>query len=383
VSDPAGTSPTALAAEVIRSCLDLDFALAGVCPALPTSRERQYRDWLAAGRHADMDYLTELLDERLDPRVLVPGARSIIVVADQYAPRADEPPAPGTPGTAPGRIARYARGGDYHRLIKRRLHRLADALRERYPDHAFRSCVDTAPLLEREHAARAGLGWIARNTLLVNPTLGSYLLLGAIVTTLPLAPPPDQPVFPDHCGTCTRCIDACPTGAITPYSVNASRCISYLTIEHRHPIDPSLHGAIGDRLYGCDVCQEVCPHNSARPAPQTGRAPVSRVNAVYAPKRHTLDALHVLAWTADSRREALVGSPMKRATLAMMRRNAIIVGVNACGGDTSLLRPVLERIASDPGEPELVRDTAARALERGERDPKNNRGPGPTDRGRA
>ncbi len=311
-----------------------------------------------------MDYLTEQLEERLDPRVLVPGAKSIIVVADQYAPRADESPPAHAPGSAPGRIARYARGRDYHPIIKKRLHRLADSLRERYADHTFRTCVDTAPLLERDHAARAGLGWIAKNTLVINPTLGSYLLLGAIVTTLPLAPPPDQPTFPDHCGTCTRCIDACPSGAITPWSVDASRCISYLTIEHKGTIDPALHTPIADRLYGCDICQEVCPHNSPRAAPQTGRPPVSRVNPAYAPKRHVLDALHVLRWNADSRREALVSSPMKRATLAMMRRNAVIVAANALRADPALLLPLLERLAGDPAEPDLVRQTAAQALAR-------------------
>lgn len=353
-----------LAEEVIRSCLDLGFALAGVCPALPTSREPEYRAWLDAGKHADMDYLTELLDERLDPRVLVPGAKSIVVVADQYAPRADETPPPVAPGSAPGRIARYARGRDYHGVIKRRLHRLADALRERYPAETFRSCVDTAPLLEREHAARAGLGWIAKNTLLINPALGSYLLLGGIVTTLAIEAPAAPAVFPDHCGTCTRCIDACPTGAITPYSVDGSRCISYLTIEHKGVIEPGLQGPMADRLYGCDICQEVCPHNSPRAAPQTGRTAVSRVNPAYEARRHALDALHVLRWTPESRREALVSSPMKRATLAMMRRNAVIVAVNAPGGDASMLGAVLGRIAGDPGEDELVRTTAAQALDR-------------------
>jgi epoxyqueuosine reductase len=352
-----------LATDVIQSCLDLGFALAGVCPALPTAREHDLREWLAAGKHGDMDFLTELLDERIDPRVLVPGAKSIIVVADQYAPRADETPAPAAAGAAPGRVARYARGRDYHRVIKKRLHRLADALRERFPDETFRSCVDTAPLLEREHAARAGLGWIAKNSLLINPALGSYLLLGGIVTTLDLDPGTPVRALDDHCGTCTRCIDACPTGAITPYVVDATRCVSYLTIEHKGVIDPSLHEGIGDRLYGCDVCQEVCPHNSPRPAPQTGRAAASRVNPAYEARRHALDALHVLRWDVATRREALVNSPMKRATLAMMRRNAVIVGTNALVNDPGVLLPLLRRLAREDRD-ELVRATAAQALAR-------------------
>src|SRR5262249_20142541 len=139
-----------------------------------------------------------------------------------------------------------------------------DSLRERFPAEQFRAFVDTAPVMEREHAARAGLGWIGKHTLIIHPRLGSYMLLGGVLTTMDIPAPAAQRRVTDHCGTCTRCIDACPTAAITPYSVDATRCISYLTIEHRGEIDPALHEGIGDWLFGCDVCQEVCPHNGGR-----------------------------------------------------------------------------------------------------------------------
>ena len=159
-----------------------------------------------------------------------------------------------------GRIARYALGDDYHEIIKDRLHVLADWLRQIAPDAQTRAAVDTAPVLERELAGLAGIGWVGKNTCVIHPRVGSWLLLGQIITTLSLSA--DEPM-PDHCGTCTRCIDACPTDAITqPYQLDASRCISYLTIEHRGEIPTEFHGPIGDWLYGCDICQDVCPHNS-------------------------------------------------------------------------------------------------------------------------
>jgi epoxyqueuosine reductase len=231
------------------------------------------------------------------------------------------------PGLRPsGAVARYARGEDYHSLIRRRLHTLADALRTDYPDHQFRTFVDTAPVLEREHALRAGLGWIGRHTLLIHPVLGSWLLLGGIATTLRLLPDPEHGRITDHCGTCTRCIDACPTGAIGDYTVDATRCISYLTIEHRGPIDPAYHIAIGDRVFGCDVCQEVCPHNAPHPA---GSANPDRVHPAYMERRQAFDLLEVLGWTENDRREAFTTSAMKRVDLESFKRNAAIAAANA------------------------------------------------------
>ncbi len=310
---------------ILERCRSLGFALAGVCPAEPSSHEASIRQWLADGKHAEMSYLERNLDLRLNPRKLLPGARSLILLADLYATRNDPPPPESSASPAPlGKIARYAQGDDYHTVIKKRLHTLCDQLRAEFPDHHFRACVDTAPILEREHAARAGLGWIGKHTLLIHPRLGSYLFLAAIVTTLDLAPPRTQTTITDHCGTCTRCIDACPTRAITPHSVDASRCISYLTIEHRSPIDPALKPAIGDWLFGCDVCQEVCPHNS----PRDDDADVGTRNPAYTPRTKSLPILDVMQWSDDNRAAATRRSALKRAKLDMFHRNARIVADN-------------------------------------------------------
>lgn len=327
--------------DILTRCRELGFALAGVCDARAGDFQQEYRDWISRAEHGSMAYLERNIDMRLDPTIMMPGARSIIMVADQYAERNDrstkenggtgvppvryEPPA--------GRIARYAQGRDYHVVMKKRLHALCDALRAEHPDHQFRAFVDTAPVLEREHGARAGLGWIGKHTLLIHPRLGSWLLLGGVLTTLDIDASSTEPV-PDHCGGCTRCIDACPTDAISPYSVNASRCISYLTIERREPIDPAFHEAIGDWIFGCDICQEVCPHNSARPpSVDTGEAHVA-----YEPRRTAFDLLEVLGWTEEDRRSAFQSSALKRATLDMFKRNAAIALKN-------------QRAAANPSSP--------------------------------
>ncbi len=307
-----------------------------------------------------MDYLERDLDLRFDPAAVFPDTRAFIMVADLYASRND--PQPEGPAQH-GRIARYAQGLDYHAVVKKRLHALSDALRAAYPGWGFRSFVDTVPVLERELAQRAGLGWQAKNTMIINPRLGSYLLLGGVATTLPLIATPESEATSDHCGTCTRCIDACPTGAITPWSVDGSRCISYLTIEHRDQVDPSLHAPMGDWVYGCDVCQEVCPHNSPRPDPD-----LPHRHDAYRSRTTDLPLLDVLNWDAAARREAFRNSAMKRATLAMMKRNALIAAGNLLRRrpDPALLARVQE-LASDPAEDPLVAATAAavlRALQR-------------------
>lgn len=320
---PIANQPTELGHAVIQACLAMGFACAGVCPARATSRERELRDWLSAGKHGEMDYMTQLLDQRLDITRLLPGARSVLMVADQYARRETDPPVP----TGNSLIARYARGRDYHTEMKGRLHDLADALRSQFPHAHFRTFVDTAPVMEREHAQRAGLGFIGKHTLLINPKLGSWLLLAGIATSLQLCDESATTLPPrDSCGSCTRCIDACPTHAITPFSVDARLCISYLTLEHHSPIDPSLHAPIGNRLVGCDVCQEVCPFN----APSL-TAP-DRTNPAYsahAGSRTSLPINHVRQWSEDDRRTSLTVSAAKRATLAMLHRNAAINAANA------------------------------------------------------
>jgi epoxyqueuosine reductase len=352
-----------LGTEIIDLCRSLGFALAGVAPARPTDRGAELDRWLAEGLHGSMEWLARHAEVRKDPARVLAGARSIIMVADRYARPGDTDP-PADDGPPRGRIARYARGDDYHQVMKRRLHALCDALRPRFPADAFRAFVDTAPVLEREHALRAGLGWIGKHTLLIHPREGSWLLLGGVLTTLGLEPPDGQRPIADHCGTCTRCIDACPTRAITPYAVDARRCISYLTIEHRGPIDPSLHAPMGDWIFGCDICQEVCPHNRPRaadPPREAAQAPLPR--HADAPRRASFDLLDVLGWTEQDRRRALSGSSMKRAGLDMWKRNALIAAGNTLRRrEHPALRARVEAIATDAREPDPVRDAARGVL---------------------
>ncbi len=371
------------------------FGLVGIAPAEPSDHGRHVRRWIDAGHHGQMRYLAEHLETRLDPRRLLPDARSIICVADFHPDHVDHAPLE-QPSTAPnhatGRIARYAWGRDYHKLIKRRLHRLADALADRFPDHAFRCTVDTAPILEREHAARAGLGWIGKHTLLIHPRFGSWMLLGTIVTTLAIQtsadaghPPPLLPPA-DHCGTCTRCIDACPTRCISPRQIDARRCISYLTIEHRDLIDPGLHEPMGEWIAGCDVCQEVCPYNQPASAPAAAatahdaellatpshddparRAAPPLMHRDYTPRDIAagLPLTEVLDWTEADRRRAFSGTALTRIKLDMIRRNALIAAGNAIRRrHDPELRQRVERIARTTGEPPLVRATAKQVLAR-------------------
>lgn len=351
--------------RIVELARERGFALAGVSPLSVSERAAEFRAWLEAGKHGTMAYLAENESIRLEPARLLDGARSVIMVADQYADRQDA--TDGASERGRGRIARYARGRDYHKVIKKRLHELCDALRAHEPDAEFRAFTDTAPVFERELALAAGLGWIGKHTLLIHPERGSYLLLGGVMTTLELEPPRGQRVEPDHCGSCTRCIDACPTGCISAHSVDASRCISYLTIERRRAIPAEHYGPIGDWVFGCDVCQEVCPHNSPR-SDAWAREHDSGINAAYAPVRDSFDLLAVLGWGEDDRREAFTASAMKRATLAMMKRNALVVLGNQMRGgmfheeQVRELRARIGEIARDAGEDELVRETAGVVL---------------------
>ncbi len=306
----------AVAAAVKHRARELGFDLVGIAPAEPSRYKDYLRSWLDAGGAGSMSYLSNRFEERTDPTAYLPGAASVICVAINYFVPL-EPPRDGVPRQ--GRIARYALGDDYHEILKARLCALADWLRELAPEAQTRACVDTAPVMEKELAARAGVGWIGKNTCLLNADIGSWLLLGEVLTTLPL--PADSPGI-DHCGSCTRCIDACPTGAITePYQLDARRCISYLTIEHRGEIPAELHEPIGDWLYGCDICQDVCPHNRAAPA-ATDPALQPRFPG------GTLDVSEVLQWEDANYRERLRGSAMKRVKLPQLQRNAKIVETN-------------------------------------------------------
>jgi epoxyqueuosine reductase len=294
---------------------EIGFDLVGIAPAEPPKHADYFRQWLDAGRAGTMRWLADRVEQRADPAVYFPGARSIICVACNYRVEL-EPPA----SVGQGRVARYALGDDYHIVMKDRLHDLADWLRAQVPGTLTRSSVDTAPVMEREFAARAGLGWMGKNTCIINEKIGSFVLLGQILTSLDL--PADEPVD-DRCGSCTRCIDACPTAAITAeYQMDARRCISYLTIEHREPIDPELEPKIGNWIYGCDICQEVCPWNRKSPATS---------DPAFQPrfKSASLECKTVMDWTDHDYKNQLKGSAIKRVKLPMLQRNAAIVAKNS------------------------------------------------------
>ncbi len=307
---------TADKTAVIKSlAADMGFRRTGIAQAQPIERSDYLERWLAAGRAGTMQYLHRNHEIRTDPRNLLPGARSVIVVAANY--HLPEPEACGSDQPT-GRIAMYAWGEDYHRTVKRRLHALTDALRERIPDpFDARCCVDTVPLLERELAAAAGVGWIGKNTMVLDAECGSYFFLGEIVTTLDLLY--DDPAV-DRCGSCTKCLDACPTAAFPqPYEMDASRCISYLTIEHRGDIAEPFHEGMDDWVFGCDVCQQVCPFN--RKAPYADDVtPTS-----HGPR---LNIDEVAGWSESEYREAMRRSAVKRATPEMLKRNAAIASAN-------------------------------------------------------
>ena len=341
--------------HILNACYALGFARAGVCRAEPSDYAMVYHDWIESCQHGEMEYLANHVATRVDARKLLPSARSIICVADRYASSVRTGFLPRDTGRANGRVARYARGDDYHRVIKKRLHELCDSLQAQFPDDAFKACVDTVPLLEREHAQRAGLGSIGKHTLIIEKGVGSYLLLGAIVTTLELTS--TQPGFADVCGSCTRCIDACPTDAILPWQVDATKCISYLTIEHRSVIDQKFHNAMGDWIFGCDICQDVCPHNQA-----TRRKRSSTVHEAYEQRNATFSLIAILNWSEDDRRAAFERSAMKRAKLFMMKRNALIAAGNHLQNhDDPKLRTAIRQAVND--ENEVVRETARQVLE--------------------
>ena len=305
------------ALEVRRHALRCGFELAGVAPVGPSPDYPRYSSWISRGLAGAMRYLIgHRADVRSDPRNVLPAARSVICVARLY----NTPQPYSTEFTAEecGWISRYAWGDDYHDVMRRSLDDLAAALG---PDHEYRACVDTAPFLERSWARSAGLGWIGKNTCLINQQLGSWLFLGELLTSLEIEPgdsatgPP-----PDRCGTCTRCIDACPTQALTPYELDATRCISYFTIELRGPIPDEFHSAMGPHVFGCDICQDVCPWNR--------RAPVTE-DPSFAPRNFAPPLARMAALSEHEFREMFRGTPVTRARFAGFQRNVAIALANA------------------------------------------------------
>ncbi len=314
---PFAASPSQLAAEIKQLARKLGFDLVGITSADPSRFGEYVKTWLADGRAGSMDYLADRIDERLIPANYLPGAKSVICVAMNYHVPLE--PVPAEKKRFHAKIARYALGDDYHEIIKPRLHDLADFIRAAVLGTRTKSGVDTAPIMERELAARAGVGWVGKNTCVLDARVGSWLLLGSIVTTLEL--PLDAPAT-DRCGTCTRCIDACPTAAITePYQLDASRCISYLTIEHRDEIPEEFHAPIGEWIYGCDICQDVCPYNRD--------AAISLLPELQ-PRFKTggIDVRDVLQMQPDDYRVNMTNSAIKRIKLPQLRRNAGIVMKN-------------------------------------------------------
>ncbi len=259
-------SPARLTATVRDEARALGFSLVGVARPDASDHMAFYRAWIEEGRHGEMRYLAraDAVARRADLAKTMASVRSVVVVAHEYF-QEDAPGIPGDPSRAV--IARYARGRDYHRVVKRKLRALGRRLEGEIGAGTveWRAYVDTGPILERDLARRAGLGWFGKNTMLLNPRRGSYFFLGVLLTDAELEP--DRPFEADHCGSCRACLDACPTGALLGRDehgaavMDATRCISYLTIEHRGPIARELRSLMGNRVYGCDICQEVCPWN--------------------------------------------------------------------------------------------------------------------------
>lgn len=238
--------------EIKQFALSLGFDVCGICCAENSGQESEYSDWLSQNCHADMTYLERNIDKRLDPRLLFDNAKSIICVALNYYPKEK------MPDSVP-QFAYYAYGTDYHDVVKGKLNQLFDFIKQRYPEVTGRAFSDSAPILERYWAAQAGIGFIGKNSLLIIPKKGSYFFLGELIIDLELDY--DKPIS-QSCGNCTRCINSCPTKAIEkPYRINAYRCISYQTIENKSEIAPDIVPQLNNNIYGCDICQKVCPWN--------------------------------------------------------------------------------------------------------------------------
>ena len=349
--------PEPLEQRILRAARELGFARAGIArPSRSEQAAERLASWLAAGHHGEMQYLAAEPD-RSSPALLLPDVRSVVVVALPYG---DGPAlrlrrsATGPELQPPlcGRVARYARGEDYHRVLKSKLEQLGLAI-EQLAARTIgrRACVDSAPLLERDFAVRAGLGFAAKSTLTIVPGAGSFVLLGELLLDLELTPTSEK--VASGCGACTKCLSACPTGAfVGPYVLDARRCISYLTIELKGSVPRELRPLIGDHVFGCDICQDVCPWNHSRHAPAADPA-LGRRDELVAP-----DLVGLLFLTSSGYRKLVRGSALSRVSRARLARNAAIALGNS--KNPAAEAPLSRALATHPSE--LVRAHAAWAL---------------------
>ena len=349
--------PAVLSRRIRARALEMGFGEVGIAPVGPSAHGEAYERWLSAGMHGEMGYLAreDAVAKRKDPAVLVPGARSAVVVTlDYFPPEGADAPSSADPSRAV--FARYARNEDYHEMMKERLIALQEWISAELVPVNGRAYVDTGAVLERELAQRAGIGWAGRNTMLVRPRRGSYCFLGVVLLDVELEY--DEPFAADRCGRCSRCVDACPTGALLGRDadgapvMDARRCISYLTIEQRGPIPRELRLLIGNRVYGCDICQEVCPWNSfAEPTSEPAFLPREGVDGAA--------LVELMGMTQEEFSRRFKGSAVKRTKRRGLLRN-VAVALGNWGSPEAV--PVVAAALAD--EEPLVRGHAAWALGR-------------------
>lgn len=335
----SGTKKTKdLKTLIKKRALKLGFDLVGVSPPGPFPHADFFEDWIKKGFHGEMKYMERGAQKRADPKKVLQNVQSIIAVGMNYYPGEFSEEKKGD--RKRGLVSRYAWGKDYHKIIKKKLKKLADYIKEIATSAVkLRYYVDTGPVLEREVASLAGLGWIGKNTILINPELGSYIFLGVILTNLPLEPDLPQP---DRCGTCTRCLDACPTDAlIGPRTLDARRCISYLTIEFRKEIPEELWKRMGRWLFGCDICQEVCPWN------QKNLSVTKEIRFRGGTEDSTPKIKDWLGLTEKKFDDLTRGRALRRPKRSGLVRNAMIAAFNS--GKKELL-DIVRRLEEDPDE---------------------------------